>query len=201
MESKVRLVVLASGGGTNLQALIDAIDAGSLDCVIAAVISDRGDAFALTRAHKAGITAHHLPVITAEPRHSYDSRLADLVAEYTCDLVVLAGWMRLLSMKFLGRFPERVLNIHPALPTELPGINAIERAWEQYLSGERDRSGVMIHLVPDEGVDDGPVLASVEVPILDSDDLCSFQARMHAAEHTLLPATIARYRPPRGSLP
>ncbi len=197
----MRLVVLASGCGTNLQALIDAIDAGSLDCVIAAVISDRGDAFALTRAHKAGITAHHLPVITAEPRHSYDSRLADLVAKYTCDLVVLAGWMRLLSMEFLCRFPERVLNIHPALPTELPGINAIERAWEQYLSGERDRSGVMIHLVPDEGVDDGPVLASVEVPILDSDDLCSFQARMQAAEHTLLPATIARYRPPRGSLP
>jgi phosphoribosylglycinamide formyltransferase-1 len=193
MGSKVRLVVLASGGGTNLQALIDAIDSGSLECSITAVISDRGDAFALTRARTAGIPAHHVALSPGEARRTYDRRLADLVIDHDPDLIVLAGWMRLLSTEFLDHFPDRVLNVHPALPGELPGINAIDRAWAQYLLGERERSGVMVHLVPDEGVDDGPVLATVEVPILHTDDLTSFTARMHAAEHVLLPATIARY--------
>ncbi len=192
----MRLVVLASGGGTNLQALIDAISAGDLDCIITSVVSDRCDAFALARARTAGITAHHLPLTPGEPRRVYDRRLADLVAQHDPDLVILAGWMRLLSMDFLERFPERVLNVHPALPGELPGTNAIERAWAEYLTGHRHRSGVMVHLVPDEGVDDGPVLATVDVPIFDTDDLESFTTRLHAAEHVLLPATIARYRPP-----
>jgi phosphoribosylglycinamide formyltransferase 1 len=199
MESTVRLVVMASGGGTNLQALIDAIATGVLDCEIAAVVSDRADAYALTRADTAGINTHHLPLDAGELRRNYDRRLAQLVTGHHPDLVILAGWMRLLSMEFLHHFPERVLNIHPALPTEFPGTNAIERAWEEHLSGVRDHSGVMIHLVPDEGVDDGPVLATVTVPILDGDSFASFAARMHAAEHALLPVTIARYRPPSRS--
>ena len=199
MESKVRLVVMASGSGTNLQALIDAIATGSLDGEILAVVSDRAEAYALTRAHTAGISAHHLLLDAGEQRLHYDRRLAQLVAGHHPDLVILAGWMRLLSMEFLRHFPERVLNIHPALPTEFPGTNAIERAWEEHLCGNRDHSGVMIHLVPDEGVDDGPVLATTTVPILDGDDFASFAARMHAAEHALLPVTIARYRPPSRS--
>ena len=94
-------------------------------------------------------------------------------------------------MSFLGWFPERVVNLHPALPGELPGTHAIERAWHEALAGERTATGVMVHLVPDEGVDDGPVLGTTTVPIRPDDTLESLTARVHAAEHELLIATLA----------
>jgi phosphoribosylglycinamide formyltransferase-1 len=98
--------------------------------------------------------------------------------------------MRILTMGFLGQFPDRVVNLHPALPGELPGTRAIERAWQEALAGERTRTGVMIHLVPDEGVDCGPVLATAVVPIQPDDALESLTARVHAAEHRLLVAAL-----------
>ena len=101
-----------------------------------------------------------------------------------------AGGMRVLTMSFLGWFPGMVVNLHPALPGELPGTDAIERAFTQAQQGQRSASGVMVHLVPDEGVDDGPVLATATVPILASDTLDKFEARMHAAEHLLLVDTL-----------
>ena len=104
--------------------------------------------------------------------------------------VVLAGWMRILTTSFLGWFPNRVVNLHPARPGELPGTRAIERAWHEALAGERSRTGVMVHLVPDEGVDDGPVLASEDVEILPDDTLEALEARIHAVEHRLLVDTI-----------
>jgi formyltetrahydrofolate-dependent phosphoribosylglycinamide formyltransferase len=190
---------MASGNGSNLQALIDAIDEGGLEARIVAVISDQSDAFALDRGRAAHIPTHLLMRQAGESRSDYDLRLAELVAANEPDLVILAGWMRLLSMNFLSRFPDRVINIHPALPTELPGVGAIERAWEEYLAGHRTYSGVMVHLVPDEGVDNGPVIASVTVPIPADTDLEGFRAQMHAVEHALLPAAIARYTPPTRS--
>ena len=108
----------------------------------------------------------HLARRGGESRADYDSRLADVVQDAGADIVVLAGWMRILTMNFLGRFPERVVNLHPALPGELPGTNAVARAYEQARHDERTSTGVMVHLVPDEGVDDGPVLGTVTVPIL-----------------------------------
>ena len=98
--------------------------------------------------------------------------------------------MRILTASFLGWFPDRVVNLHPALPGELPGTHAIERAWHEALAGERTTTGVMVHLVPDEGVDDGPVLATVAVPIHADDTLEALEARVHAAEHVLLVAAI-----------
>jgi phosphoribosylglycinamide formyltransferase-1 len=98
--------------------------------------------------------------------------------------------MRILTRDFLGWFPERVINLHPALPGELPGTRAVERAWHQALAGERTATGVMVHRVPDEGVDDGPVLATATVPIRPDDTLATLEARIHAAEHELLVATI-----------
>ena len=92
-------------------------------------------------------------------------------------MVVLAGWMRLLTMTFLGPFPGRVMNLHPARPGDLPGTRAIERAWEEHVSIGRTRSGVMVHLVPDEGVDDGPVICIEEVAILPGDTFEEFAAR------------------------
>jgi len=185
-----RLVVLASGNGSNLQAILDACQRGDLPATVAAVVSDQARAGALDRADRAGVPAVHVGRHDGEGRPEYDERLATAVDDVAPDLVVLAGWMRILTTRFLGRFPGRVINLHPALPGELPGVRAIERAWEQALAGERTGSGVMVHFVPDEGVDDGPVIATDEVPILPDDTLERFEARVHAVEHRLLVDTI-----------
>ncbi len=112
--------------------------------------------------------------------------------------MVLAGWMRILTSEFLDHFPGSVVNLHPALPGDLPGIGAIERAWDEAVAGQRTESGVMVHLVPDEGVDDGPVLASRVVPVDASGTLEAFAAAVHDTEHQLLVETLAaplRIRP------
>lgn len=185
-----RIVVLASGTGSNLQAILDACHAGDLAAEVVAVVSDKDNAYALKRAADAGVPSVHIGAHADEARGDYDSRLADVVAGFAPDLIVLAGWMRILTNAFLGWFPNGVINLHPALPGELPGTRAVERAWHEALAGERTRTGVMVHRVPDERVDDGPVLASVEVPIHLDDTFESLQARIHAAEHKLLVGTI-----------
>ena len=187
----VRIVVLASGNGSNLQALIDATGrqfAGE----IVLVVSDQADAKALRRADKAGIAQRLLPKARSEARRDYDSRLGDVVAAADPDWVVLAGWMRLLSSEFLDRFPGHVINLHPALPGEYPGLHSIERAFDDAKAGLRDYTGLMVHLVPDESVDDGPVLAMTEVPIFPEDTLETLADRMHQAEHELLVRTVAQ---------
>lgn len=190
---QTRIVVLASGSGSNLQAILDAAATGPLAGLadVAAVVSDRSNAFALQRASSAGVPSVHVGRLDGEDRADYDARLADVVAGFDPDLVVLAGWMRILTMSFLGWFPERVINLHPARPGELPGTHAIERAWQEALAGERDSTGVMVHLVPDEGVDDGPVLATADVVIHPDDTLETLTERMHVAEHQLLIDAIA----------
>lgn len=191
MESLPRLVVLASGNGSNAQAIIDACADGRLPARVAAVVSDRLGARVLERADAAGLPAVHVGKRADESRADYDARLAEVVTGFDPGFVVLAGWMRVLTMSFLGWFPEMVVNLHPALPGELPGTHAIDRAFAEAHRGLRTESGVMVHLVPDEGVDDGPVLATATVPILPADTLADFEARVHAAEHHLLVATLA----------
>lgn len=191
-STPARVVVLASGGGSNLQAILDAIAAGHLAAEIVAVVSDRADAGALERARRADVPAIALVRQTDESRPEYDGRLAEVVAEYRPDVVVLAGWMRILTMAFLGRFAGRVMNLHPALPGELPGVRAIERAFEEHLAGHRSHSGVMVHLVPDEGIDDGPVILTEIVPIEADDALDTFAERVHAVEHRLIVEALAR---------
>jgi phosphoribosylglycinamide formyltransferase-1 len=205
MKVGARLVVLASGRGSNLQAVLDACAAGELDAQVVAVVSDQASAGALARAATAGVPAVHVPRHDGEPRADYDARLADVVAGFGPDYVVLAGWMRILTMSFLGWFPDRVVNLHPARPGELPGTRAIERAWAEYRAGRRSATGVMVHLVPDEGVDDGPVLAVADVAIHPDDTLDTLTARVHAVEHRLLVEALTRLctRPttPTGALP
>ena len=186
-----RLVVLASGNGSNAQAIIDACANGSLAAEVMAVVSDHGDARALIRADAAGLPAVHVGRRHDESRADYDARLADIVTGFDPDWVVLAGWMRVLTLNFLGWFPGMVVNLHPALPGELPGLHAIERAHAEAMSGTRTRTGVMVHLVPDEGVDVGPVLATAEVPIHADDTLDQLEERVHAVEHLLLVETLA----------
>ena len=181
-----RLVVLASGTGTNLQAIVDACSTNVLAADVVAVISNNCDALALQRARNAGIEAVCLEKEQGEPRRDYDTRLAAQVSQFNPDYVVLAGWMLLLSANFLDHVGCPVINLHPALPGELPGINSIERAHSEAIRGERARSGVMVHFVPDEGVDNGPVLATVEIPVSAQDSLEDFTKRVHEAEHKLL---------------
>jgi formyltetrahydrofolate-dependent phosphoribosylglycinamide formyltransferase len=185
-----RLVVLVSGNGSNLQAILDACADGRLGADVVAVVSNRADAFGLERARRAGVAAVCLEPRPGEERADYDARLADVVAGFAPTWIVLAGWMRILTMSFLGWFPSMVLNLHPARPGELPGTHAIERAFGEAREGRRRMSGVMVHLVPDEGVDDGPVLAAADVPIEPDDTLDSFTERVHAIEHRLLVDTL-----------
>jgi len=185
-----RLVVLVSGGGSNLQAIIDACAGEQLPAEVVAVVSNQADVFALQRADAAGVPAVHVGVHPGEERSDYDARLADVVAGFDPDLVVLAGWMRLLTMSFLGWFPQRVVNLHPALPGDLPGTRAIERAWDEALAGTRTGTGVMVHLVPDEGVDDGPVLGTATVDIDTDAGFDAFAELVHATEHRLLVDTL-----------
>jgi formyltetrahydrofolate-dependent phosphoribosylglycinamide formyltransferase len=187
-----RLVVLISGQGSNLQALLDASAGGGLPAQVVAVVSNRPAAFGLERARRAGVPAVALPKRPEQDRRTYDAALADCVAEFRPDWVILAGWMRVLSMAFLGCFAGRVVNLHPALPGMFPGTHAIERAHAAFTRGEITHTGVMVHRVPDEGVDSGPVLGQAVVPIEPQDTLEALETRVHAAEHRLLVETVAR---------
>ena len=187
-----RLVVLISGNGSNLQAILDACASGDLPASVVCVISNKADAYGLVRATNAGVEAIDVAKQGNESRNEYDARLAELVATKQPDYVILAGWMRILSSSFLSSFPNRVINLHPALPETFPGTHAIERAFEAYQRGMIQHSGVMVHLVPDEGVDNGPVLATEIVPIKKDDTLETLEARLHEVEHILLVNTLKK---------
>ena len=172
-----KLVVLISGHGSNLQALLDASASGVHGSQHVQQVP-------------AGVPARPFPKLKAQDRHAYDAALAEIVAADGPDWVVLAGWMRLLSPAFLDHFPGRVVNLHPALPGTFAGTHAIDRAYAAYQRGEITQTGVMVHLVPDAGMDCGPVLAQQVVPILPDDTLEALEARIHAVEHRLLVITL-----------
>jgi formyltetrahydrofolate-dependent phosphoribosylglycinamide formyltransferase len=190
MTSLSRLVILISGNGSNLQAILDACASGELAATVVSVISNKADAYGLTRARSAGVEAIYFDKLENESRRDYDARLAAYLTTCLPDYVILAGWMRLLTSAFLDHFPDRVINLHPALPGMFPGTQAIERAFEAYQHGEIEHTGVMVHLVPDEGVDNGPVLATEIVPIHPTDTLGSLEIRLHRIEHRLLIQTL-----------
>lgn len=188
MNEPLRLVVLVSGHGSNLQAVLDAVEAGTLPVNVLAVVSNRRAAFALERAEQAEISTVYAPLqpYRAEGgREAYDRDLAELVSRLGPDLVLCAGWMHLFSPAFLDHVGCRVINLHPALPGLVPGADALRRSFEAVRSGQIDAAGAMVHEVVPE-VDAGPVIAKVEVPVLPGDDLAAFEARLHAAEHVLI---------------
>ncbi|MEZ4864484.1 MAG: phosphoribosylglycinamide formyltransferase [Caldilineaceae bacterium] len=191
-----KLAVLISGNGSNLQAMIDAIRTRLLDAEICVVISNRKDAYGLQRAEQAGIPTRYHPLKpytdAGQDRQAYDADLAKLVQAYKPEWVVLAGWMHILSTDFLRHFPYRVVNLHPALPGQFPGLHAIARAFAAYQEGKLKTTGVMVHLVPDERVDQGPVIATKTVPIYPSDALENLERRMHQAEHQVLIEALHR---------
>jgi phosphoribosylglycinamide formyltransferase 1 len=168
--------VLASGEGTNLQALIDA------GLPIRAVASNRKEARALVRARAAGIPAATFSLGCHATREERDLVMATWLEEHGVEVVVLAGYMHLLTQPFLDRFPERIVNVHPSLLPAFPGMRAIDEA----LAAGVETTGVTVHLV-DQGVDSGPVLRQEQVPVEPRDSLVE---RIHAVEHRLLPEVV-----------
>ncbi len=197
-----RLVVLASGSGSNLQAILDACAEGRLQADVVFVVVNRRSALAATRAEAAGVPAVYrplgpyrnaFPADARSAREAYDAALATEVAEVKPDLVVQAGWMHLFTAAFLDRFPGKVINLHPAMPGAFPGAHAIDDAWVAHERAGLDHTGVMVHLVPDEGIDNGPVLAAQRIEIGPDDSRESLEAKLHEAEHELLVRAIGEY--------
>jgi len=182
VEELASIAVLVSGSGTNLQAIIDACESGELRAKVELVVSNKSDAFALERAEKSEIR-NEVQLANHANRRDYDIELAKTVSQIDPDLVVLAGWNRLLTREFLSNFV--VVNIHPALPGAFPGLGAIEKSFEAGKKGEVTTGGVMVHYVPDEGVDNGPVIDTEEVPFIDGETLSDYEKRIHKAEHKL----------------
>ncbi len=183
--SAFRIVVLASGGGTNLQAILDQLHGGEEGVEVVGVGSDKPDAMALERAGKAGVETGVFPVADYADREERDRALGDWIESREPDLVVLAGYMQLLSPEFVGRFPNRVINVHPALLPAFPGINAVQQAIDH---GSKI-TGVTVHFV-DEGVDSGPIIMQRPVPVAPSRNWDETERVIHATEHALLPETI-----------
>ena len=168
--------VLVSGNGSNLQALIDA------ELPVSAVAANRTDAYALLRAREAGIPAATFGLDCHASREERDLMMATWLEERDVELVVLAGYMHLLTPPFLKRFPERIVNVHPSLLPAFPGAHAIEDA----LAAGSRTTGVSVHYV-DQGLDTGPLIAQEEVPVEPRDTLVE---RIHAVEHRLLPEIV-----------
>ncbi len=174
--------MLASGSGTNLQALLDAYPEN-----VAVVAGDRRDAFAFARARRAGVPTEHVDPAGFARREDFDRELAERVAGHGVDLVVGAGYMRVLSPAFLERFPA-VLNVHPSLLPRFRGLRAVERALEAGV----DETGVTVHFMVEE-VDAGPIVAQQRVPVLPGDNKETLLERLHPVEHRLLVLAVADY--------
>jgi phosphoribosylglycinamide formyltransferase 1 len=179
-----KLCVLASGGGTNLQAIIDKLHGGG-GILVAGVASDKPDAMALQRAQDAGIETAVFPRDEYEDREARDSAIGDWIEAQLGNLVVLAGYMQLLSPSFVARFRNRIINVHPALLPSFPGLDAVQQALDHGVK----TTGVTVHFV-DEGVDSGPIILQRAVDIPVDREWQTLEDAIHATEHALLPEAI-----------
>jgi phosphoribosylglycinamide formyltransferase 1 len=183
--SAFRIVVLASGSGSNLQAILNQLHGGEEGIEVVGVGSDKQGVMALERARKAGVETAVFPASEYADREARDRALGDWIEEREADLVVLAGYMQMLSPEFVNRFHSRVVNVHPALLPAFPGIDAVQQAIDH---GSKI-TGVTVHFV-DEGMDSGPIIMQRPVPVAASRDWDETERAIHATEHALLPETI-----------
>jgi phosphoribosylglycinamide formyltransferase 1 len=188
MGKKLPIGVLASGSGSNLQSIIDHIEQNRLDAVIRVVISNNPDAYALTRAKKHGIPYVVVKHQEFPTREVFDLKMAETLVSFGVELVVLAGFMRVLSPQFLQAFPQRVINIHPALLPSFPGLHGQRQAFEYGVKF----SGCTVHFA-DDGVDSGPIIIQAIVPILESDTEDTLAERILREEHRIYPQAIQFY--------
>ena len=185
MTKKLRIGVLVSGSGTNLQAIIDACQKGALTAEVTVVITNRADAGAIFRCEKAHIPWQFIDHGLYQDRQDFDNKLIGILREARVELVVLAGFMRVLSESFIDSFPRAIMNIHPALLPAFPGLHAARQAVDY---GARF-SGCTVHFV-DKGVDNGPIILQAVVPVLESDCKETLQARIQEQEHKIYPEAV-----------
>lgn len=185
MNPKHPIAVLVSGSGSNLQAIIDASERGEIPCSVRLVVSNRADAFGLERARKHGIPTSVVDHKAFPTREEFDARLVEILQESGVELVCLAGFMRVLTPRFIRAFHDRILNIHPALLPAFPGIHGPRQAL-QY--GARF-AGCTVHFI-DEGVDTGPIVAQGVVPVFEDDTEETLAARILVQEHRIYPMAI-----------
>jgi phosphoribosylglycinamide formyltransferase 1 len=185
MADVLKIGVLISGSGTNLQSILDACECGELKARIACVVSNKADAFGLERARKAGIPALHLDHRAYTGREGYDEALVATLREFDVELVVLAGFMRIITHVLLESFPMSVMNIHPALLPSFPGLHAQRQALEY---GAKV-AGCTVHFV-DCGTDTGPIIIQSAVPVLEGDTEETLSARIQKEEHRIYPEAI-----------
>ena len=185
----MKIAVLVSGSGTNLQTLIEQLHENKTSGIdIAAVISDRRKAYALTRAARAGIPTHVVRIQDFENRVDFDVEISKIIEHHTAELIVLAGFMKLFQPPFVRKYQNRIINVHPTLLPAFPGAHpvAVTLAYGVKIAG------VTVHFV-DEGVDSGPIIAQAAVPVLDTDDEESLHNRIQIEEHKLYPKVIKWY--------
>lgn len=187
-QHPVPLGVLASGRGSNLQAILDAIEAGRCPARVVVVVSDRAGAPALERAQRAGVKGVHLDPRTHADRTAFDRALGALLATHGTELICLAGYMRILSPEFVAAHRGRILNVHPGLLPAFPGLHAQRQALEH---GAKI-AGATVHFV-DEGVDTGPIIVQATVPVREDDTEETLAARILVEEHRLYPEAIRLY--------
>jgi phosphoribosylglycinamide formyltransferase-1 len=185
MSNELRLAVLISGSGSNLQAIIDAIESGNLHAQIASVVSNNPDAFGLQRASKHGLPTTVIDHRDFTSRELYDDALRRHLQSVAPDFIVLAGYMRILSPAFVRAFEHRILNIHPSLLPAYKGLDTHQRA----LDNAESQHGVSIHLVTAE-LDDGPILLQGSYPIETGDSAADLQAKGHRLEHQMYPLLL-----------
>jgi phosphoribosylglycinamide formyltransferase 1 len=180
-----RVAVLISGAGTNLQALLDQLHSPGGPIEVVGVASSRADAPGLRRAEAAGVESAVFPLADHAERGERDRALGDWVDSLGADLVVLAGFMELLTPEFIGRFAGKIVNVHPSLLPSFPGLRAIERAVE----AEVEETGVTVHFV-DEGVDTGPIVLQEALQLSYPARIADIEERVHGVEHSLLPRAV-----------
>ena len=186
MNEPLRLAVLISGSGSNLQAIIDEIEQGQLQAEIVGVISNNPQAYGIERAQQHGIPVDVIDHREFDSREDYDARLQQRLKSLAPDFIVLAGFMRILTAAFINGFEHRILNIHPSLLPAYKGLNTHQRA----LDNQESAHGVSIHLVTAE-LDDGPILLQGRYPIEAGDRVEDLQARGHALEHLMYPQLLS----------
>ncbi|QIK14977.1 phosphoribosylglycinamide formyltransferase [Leclercia sp. 29361] len=180
------IVVLISGNGSNLQAIIDACEQKKINGTIRAVFSNKADAFGLERARDAGIAAHVLGASQFASREAFDRELVQEIDAYAPDVVVLAGYMRILSPAFVAHYVGRLLNIHPSLLPKYPGLHT----HRQVLDNGDEEHGTSVHFVTDE-LDGGPVILQAKVPVFAGDSEEDVTARVQAQEHAIYPLVVS----------
>lgn len=179
------IAILASGGGSNLQAIIDAVEDGRLKCKVAVIISDKSDACALKRAREHNIPTELITKVDYPKREDYDTELTRVLKGYNVELIVLAGFMRILSPVMIDAFPLKITNIHPSLLPSFPGLDVHKRAID---AGVRF-SGCTVHFV-DAGVDTGPIIIQAVVPVLSDDTIDTLSRRILKEEHRIYPEAV-----------